>query len=238
MPIAPIAPAPPPPVLPGATLSGPSSTLRSQDGHRAPVKKGIDQEQMRRKREATTVQIRKDKKEDNLQKRRRDVGGASSARSGQGDVTRHSSTHSANAPDPSLQAKLDSMPEDMQLLRSDSPADQLEATTRFRKLLSIERNPPIAEVIACGAVPRLVQCCQCFDNPQLLLEATWALTNISSGALASCVRRRPPPLLVPPPPSARTAAGVAHAAAALPPMSPYSSVLLRVPQVRRSTRVW
>jgi len=30
-------------------------------------------------------------------------------------------------------------------------------------------------------VPRLVQCCQCFDNPQLLLEAAWALTNISSG---------------------------------------------------------
>ena len=41
--------------------------------------KGLDQAEMRRKREATTVQIRKDKKEDNLQKRRRDIGGGSSS---------------------------------------------------------------------------------------------------------------------------------------------------------------
>ena len=62
-------------------------------------------------------------------------------------------------PDPSLKVSI--QPEDVEMLNSDDPAKQLEATTRFRKLLSIERNPPIAEVIAGGAVPRLVQYCQC-----------------------------------------------------------------------------
>jgi len=134
---------------------------------------------MRRKREATTVQIRKDKKEDSIQKRRRDV---ASAVSGRDSSSARRSTEPVGAlPDPALKIKLDSLPEDIELLHSADPDEQLEATTRFRKLLSIERNPPIAEVIAAGAVPRLVQYCQCYDNAPLLFEAAWTLTNISSG---------------------------------------------------------
>ena len=163
-----------------------------------PVKRsGLDPNDARRKREATTISIRKDKKEDSLQKRRRDIsvggtsasGGIGGGSSG-GGATSYGSLgrrapddkpHVGALPDPALKLKLDSLPEDMTLLHSSNPEEQLEATTRFRKLLSIERNPPIAEVIAAGAVPRLVQYCQCYDNPALLLEAAWTLTNISSG---------------------------------------------------------
>ena len=139
-----------------------------KQSHERP-KKGIDQIEMRRKREATTVQIRKDKKDESLQKRRRDIGGGSSSE----DIPRRDGQQVGALPDPALRVKLDNIPADVDLLQSDDPSEQLEATTRFRKLLSIERNPPIAEVIAAGAVPRLVQYCQCYAYPPLLFEAAW-----------------------------------------------------------------
>jgi len=67
-------------------------------------------------------------------------------------------------------------------VRSSDPGKQLEATTSIRKLLSIEHNPPIQEVIDAGIVPRLVDFLTANDYPQLQFEASWALTNIASGS--------------------------------------------------------
>ena len=74
---------------------------------------------------------------------------------------------------------------------SNDAKSQTACTTAFCRLLSIEKNPPIQQLIDSGVVPRFIQFLQNEQYPSLQFEAAWALTNIGSfGAHWRCPRCR------------------------------------------------
>lgn len=77
--------------------------------------------------------------------------------------------------------KIENLPQMVAGVYSEDRSAQLETTTQFGKLLSIERNTPIEEVVQSGVVPRFIEFLGRDDFPKLQFEATWALTNIASG---------------------------------------------------------
>ena len=65
-------------------------------------------------------------------------------------------------------------------LQSADVSVQVDCLRGFRRLLSLEKNSPVKQCIACGAVPLFVQFLQRLENTELQFEAAWVLTNIAS----------------------------------------------------------
>jgi len=82
---------------------------------------------------------------------------------------------------PALTDKLQELPMIVAGVRSNDPRIQYEKVTQIRKMLSIERNPPIQQVIESGIIGRLIEFLKRAENPGLQFEASWALTNVASG---------------------------------------------------------
>lgn len=122
-------------------------------------------QEMRRRRNEVTVELRKNKREETLQKRRNVP---------VSDFTDEDDTDKTLASTNLAQLVANAA-------RVDDPALQLSAVQAARKLLSSDKNPPIDDLIDNGILPILVHCLSRSDNPSLQFEAAWGLTNIASG---------------------------------------------------------
>jgi len=129
--------------------------------------KGKDNDELRRRRNEVSVELRKNKKEDMLSKRRN---------CGPIDDEPLSPLGENKQATPAL-----SIEEIQNGIQSSDGHKQLQATQAARKILSRERNPPIDVMINLGILPRLVEFLAHFDQPSLQFESAWALTNIASG---------------------------------------------------------
>jgi len=139
----------------------------SNDGRRNQFKKGIDSDSSRRRRENVSINIRKNKKEQGLAKRR--------------NIQLNNFVQAENSASTTvdLDSRLDEMPTLVAGVNAACPKLNLAATRGIRKLLSAEQDPPVMQVIEAGVLPRLVQLLGAPDTT-VQFEAAWALTNVAS----------------------------------------------------------
>jgi importin subunit alpha-1 len=147
-----------------------------QAARRKEFKKGTELDEQRRRREDEAIQIRKKEKDEQLARRRRmqDDDLAAPAAS-----TPAAASTTATVQPVGIDISL--LPQLMQGIVTGDMGTKFQACQQIRKLLSIEKTPPIQPVIDIGMVPYLVQFIQQDAMPDLQFEAAWALTNIASG---------------------------------------------------------
>lgn len=131
---------------------------------RKQVKAGVaGLDESRRRREAEVVEIRKSKKDDMIAKKRNMFGG-----------------HAASSPSVQGPPSVDNLSSIIQGIRNSTGDAQLEFVIQLRKLLSIEKNPPIQQTLATGILPGLISLLTS-PSTKMQFESAWAITNIASG---------------------------------------------------------
>lgn len=124
------------------------------------------------------LELRRQKREQDLKKRRK-------------QLEDHSNTDTNNNQwdnidlDQGTKDKLRNLSNMGEILRSGTLEQKEQTVEKIRKLLSIEKTPPIQSVINAGIVADLMNLLKDKKNSlKLRFEAAWALTNVASGSQA------------------------------------------------------
>jgi len=144
--------------------------------------KGVDANSARGRRENQISIVRKEKRDENLMKRR-----TGSLRETAEEVSAPVTAWGVNVD--TGDAKLTPVyhkfteadfPQMLVGLKSTDVEVALTNLRGFRRLLSAEKNPPVQQCIDCGVIPLFVEMLQRHESRELQFEAAWALTNIAS----------------------------------------------------------
>lgn len=137
---------------------------------RRDFKKGLDQNDARRRRQEKTLSLRKKQREELMNKRRQGV-----------DNQTFVGPENQGERSALLQQEVIKIPQYAQMVLQPNAEVQLQGITAIRKLLCAQGNPPIQEVVQTGIIPRLVQLVGQSNDAKLQKEGAWTLTNICSG---------------------------------------------------------
>lgn len=158
--------------------------------------KDKDGEELRRRRNDASVELRKASKTEQMMKRRNidvghddedDVQAGGSQNLPLQQQQSGSGQHQAGAASVSPLRESNqpfagaSVVEICKAMRAGAPAERFAAIQACRRALSKERHPPIDEFVSRGVLPELVAALNRSANHQIVFEAAWALTNIASG---------------------------------------------------------
>lgn len=142
--------------------------------HRARYKNtGLDAKELRRRREEDSIQLRKQKRDDVLTKKRSFA-----------PVEIHDEpTHMGDDDETAIFDKIETLTPDMitDIMQSQDIGRILDSAQKIRRLLSREPQPPFDDVISSGLMPRLVELLDFDADPTIQFEVAWILTNICSG---------------------------------------------------------
>ncbi|KAJ5074330.1 importin subunit alpha-4 [Anaeramoeba ignava] len=129
---------------------------------RGKYKKKIDPSENRMKRQEFVVKLSKSKREQEFMKRRNFT-----------EITIKKKDKN--------EKKLEQLPSFVEMVRSTDIRTAYRGLVKIRKLLSVEQNPPIQQVIDTQILPLIITFLDS-NNEDFQFESCWILTNIASGS--------------------------------------------------------
>jgi importin subunit alpha-1 len=185
-----------------------SAIRNKQEERKENFKKIGAVEDLRRRRDSDTMQLRKSKREESLMKRRNAnaspvpahrIGATPLLATANGSPTTATNSMAVTAAQPvdnctaalSILSNPAMTQELLARFNGNDITAALQATTQLRRMLSVEKDPPIEQVLALNVLQRLVLYVSLGavtpgqqmppEQAQLAFEASWAITNIASG---------------------------------------------------------